>query len=287
MISHITIKASGIEGTGNTLYDMKDDLGNLVFQAILGASFSGAGITYDIERGVATFTVSTERLEGDGVPQVVQDGLQLYLSAGDTGSYPGSGTAWQDLSANSYSATLVNGVGYSATVGGTLTFDGINDYVDVGQSLAYESFTVGAWFRSTSGGIKMILSKETVAGNPWNYRIWLNGGTIVADMSQVTTQSSLTSPLGTYNDGGWYNVMFTRDDSTWRLYVNGTQVNTKADTYTGSVTNAQNVWVGRSTYLGGSYAYTGSISEVMIYGRALSASEILQNFEATRSRFAV
>jgi hypothetical protein len=287
MISHITVKASGIQGTGNTLYDMIDDSGNLIFQSILGASFSGTGITFDIERGVATFTVSTDRLEGDSTPQIVQDGLQLYLSAGDPGSYPGSGTTWQDLSANSYSTTLVNGVGYSSSAGGTLTFDGANDYVDVGQSLAYQSFSVGAWFRSTSGGIKMILSKEVAAGNPWNYRIWLNGGTIVADMSQVTTQSSLLSPLGTYNNGGWHNVMFTRDDSTWYLYVNGQQVNTKADTYTGSVTNSQNVWIGRSAYLGGSYAYSGDISEVMIYGRVLSASEVLQNFEATRTRFGV
>jgi hypothetical protein len=134
------------------------------------------------------------------VPTIVTDNLQLYLDAGDTDSYPGSGTTWFDLSANAYTtATLVNGVGFTSSNGGALTF-AVDDYVDVNQSLASGTFSVGCWFKTSSAGIKMLLSKETAAGNPWNYRIWMNDGQIYADMSQVTTQSNLTSPLTTYND---------------------------------------------------------------------------------------
>lgn len=220
--------------------------------------------------------------------EVVTGNLQLYLNAANTSSYPGSGTTWTDLSANAYATDLIGAPTFNTT---HFTFDGTTEYVDTNQSLAAESFSVGAWFRSSAAGIKMIISKESTAGNPWNYRIWLNGGTITADMSQVTTQSLLTSPLSTYNNGNWYLVMFTRDDSNWYLYVNGSQVNTKADPYTGSVTNAQELWIGRSAFTQGgasptgSYQFTGDIGQVFIYDDVLSPTEILQNYNATKATY--
>lgn len=222
------------------------------------------------------------------VTGVVSNGLQLYLDASNPVSYSGTGTTWTDLSTNTYATTIVGDPAFNTTY---FTFDGTVEYVDTNQSLAAESFSVGAWFRSSAAGIKMILSKETTVGNPWNYRIWLNGGQIIADMSQVSTQSSLSSPLTTYNNGNWYLVMLTRDDSTWYLYVNGSQVNTKLDTYTGSVTNSQELWIGRSAFQqggaspSGSYQYTGDIGQVFIYNRVLSSSEILQNYNATKATY--
>lgn len=217
---------------------------------------------------------------------IVTDNLQLYLNAGDSDSYPGSGSSWYDLSANAYStATLQGNASYSSTGGGSISFDGSGDYVDVNQSLTSETFTVGAWFKSSAAGIKMIISKETNAGNPWNYRIWLNGGQIYADMSQVATQANLASPLTNYNNGVWHFVLFARNDSNWYLYVDGVQVNTRVDPYTGSVANSQELWIGRSAYLGGSYDFNGSIGEVMVYHKVLSASEVLQNYNATKVRY--
>ncbi len=221
-------------------------------------------------------------------PGIVTDNLQLYLDAADPASYPGSGTSWFDLSANAYTTTLEGAPAYNTTY---FTFDGTTEYVDTNQSLAAESFSVGAWFRTSAAGVKMILSKETTAGNPWNYRLWLNGGTINADMSQVTTQAALTSPLTTYNNGSWYLVMFTRDDSNWYLYVNGSQVATRADPYTGSVTNAQELWIGRSAFTQsgasptGSYQYTGDIGQIFIYDAVLTSTQILQNYNATKSTY--
>lgn len=226
------------------------------------------------------------------IPSIITENLQLYLNAGNNSSYPGSGTSWIDLSNNSYTATLVNETGYTSDAGGTLTFDGNNDYVDVNQSLASEEFTVGAWFKSSAAGIKMILSNEVTVGWPWNYRIWLNGGTIVGDIAQSGgVNVSISSVLTNYNDGNWYNVMFSRNDSILRLYVNGIEVNNVSDTLTGTISNSQEVWIGRSAFTGGgirptgSYPYNGSISEIMIYNRVLTDGEILQNFNATKDRF--
>lgn len=221
-------------------------------------------------------------------PGIVTDDLQLYLDAADPASYPGSGTTWTDLSPNAYETTLVGAPAFNTTY---FTFDGTTEYVDTNQSLATQFFSVGAWFRTSAAGIKMILSKESTAGNPWNYRIWMNGGQLNGDMSQVTTQAAIASPLTTYNNGSWYLVMFTRDDSNWYLYVNGSQVATRADPYTGSVTNAQELWIGRSAFTQGgasptgSYQYTGDIGQIFIYNAVLTSAQILQNYNATRATY--
>jgi hypothetical protein len=219
----------------------------------------------------------------------VTDGLQLWLDASSFQSYPETGTTWYDLTDNHYDSILSNSITYNTSDRGYFIFDNTNDYIDTNQSLSSESFSVGAFFRTSSVGIKMILSKETASGSPWNYRIWMNGGQLIADIAQGVTQSSLSSPLTNYNDGQWHYVMFTRDDSTWVLYVDGIQVTTKADNFTGSIINAQELWIGRSAFTGesptGSYQYYGNISVVMIYNRVLSLSEISQNYSCLLSRF--
>lgn len=215
---------------------------------------------------------------------IVRTNLTLYLDPAD---YAGSGTTW------------TADTGGDVTLVGALTWDvtrfvyssGSAQYVDTNQSLAAESFSIGAWFKVSGTGIKMIMSKESPAGNPWNYRLWLNNGTINFDMSQVTTQSSLTSPSTTYNDNSWHFAMATRDDSNWYLYVDGAQVNTKADPYTGSVTNAQELWIGRSAFTQsgasptGSYQFTGSLGEIFVYDDVLTAAEVLQNYNATKATY--
>jgi hypothetical protein len=224
----------------------------------------------------------------DGL-DIVRSNLQLYLNAASSASYPGSGTTWTDLSPNAYSTTLVGAPAYNSTY---FTFDGTTEYDDTNQSLGAESFSVGAWFRSSAAGIKMILSKETTAGWPWNYRIWMNGGQLVGDIAQNSSANvSIGSVLTNYNNGSWYYVMFTRNDSTLRMYVNGTQVSTVSDTLTGTIINAQELWIGRSAFTGGgssptgSYQYVGDIGQVFIYDRVLSDAEILQNYDATRATY--
>lgn len=244
------------------------------------------GLTLINQNNTGAFKLTGNTGLFKAVPDVIRDGLQLYLNAGDSSSYPGSGTSWYDLSSNAYTTTLVGGVGYSVDGGGTLTFDDTNDYVDTNQSLASENFSVGAWFKTSASGINMVLSKETTAGWPWNYRIWLNGGTIVGDVAQSAGANvSISSPLSSYNNGNWYNVMFTRNDTTLRLYVNGTEVNNTPDTLTGTIINAQELWIGASEFTGGTYWFSGSISSVFIYNKVLSASEILHNYNVTKARF--
>lgn len=213
------------------------------------------------------------------VPGIVTNGLQLYL---DPATYSGSGTSWTDSSANAYNVTLVGAPAYNTT---HFTFDGSTEYFDTNQSLATEEFSVGMWFRTSAGGIKMLISKETAAGWPWNYRIWLNGGQIVGDIAQSGgIATSISSTLTNYNNGSWYYVMYTRNDSSQWLYVNGVQIKTAADTLTGAISNSQEVWFGRSAFTAG-YQYVGNMGECFVYDRVLSLAEIQQNYNATKSAY--
>lgn len=226
----------------------------------------------------------------DGRPwtiNVVTQNLQLYLNASNPKSYSGSGTTWTDLSTNEYATTLIGAPAYNIT---HFTFDGEDDYVDTNQSLSSESFSVGAWFRSTATGINMILSKEEAAGKPWNYRLFLNAGELTADIGQGVEAVELTDNDG-YNDGEWYFGMFTRDDDEWHLYVNGVEVATRSDPLTGTVANSQELWIGRSAFTSGgtnptgSYPYNGDIGQVFIYNAVLTPAEVLQNYTATRATY--
>lgn len=226
-------------------------------------------------------------IEGTPTPEVVTRNLQLYLDAADTESYPGTGTIWTDLSTNEYATTLIDAPAFNTT---HFTFDGVRDYVDTNQSLASESFSVGAWFRTTNTGINMMLSKETTTGRPWNYRLWLNGGELRGDIGQGLLTPEIVFD-GEYNDGEWYFGMFTRDDNNWHLYVNGSEVATRTDPLTSTVSNSQELWICRSAYLDsgnsptGSYPYNGDIGQVFVYDDVLTAAEVLQNYNATKSTY--
>lgn len=241
---------------------------------------------FEIYNGILTIAEVQTKYNNYKDRYVVTNGLQLYLQPG---AYTGSGTSWTDSSDNTYTTTLVGAPAYNIDY---FTFDGTTEYFDTNQSLASETFSVGAWFRTSAAGIKMILSKEETAGYPWNYRIWMDGGRIFGDIAQSdSTNTSISSPLTTYNNGNWYYVMFARNDTSLWLYVNGSQVATASDTLSGTIVNAQEVWFGKSAFTGGgvrpagSYQYTGDIGETFIYNRVLTASEILQNFNATKGTY--
>lgn len=221
------------------------------------------------------------------IPDIVRSDLQLYL---DPGEYSGSGTSWTDSSTNAYTVTLNGAPAYNTTY---FTFDGTTEYFDTNQSLSSEEFSVGAWFRTSAAGIKMIISKETAAGWPWNYRIWMNGGQIVGDIAQSGASSrSIGSVLTNYNNGSWYYAMYIRDSSTQYLFVNGTQVSTAVGTFaSGTISNSQEVWFGKSAFIAGgsnpqgSYQYIGDLGECFVYNRALTSAEILQNYNATKAHY--
>ena len=228
--------------------------------------------------------------------QIIRDGLQLWLEPDLYASYPGSGTSAFDLSTNHYTATLVNGVTYSTARAPSFGFNGATNYryINTGQYLSSETFTLSSWFKSSvTTTYQMLFSKEQVAGSPWNYRMFLGitDGRIYADMTNGTT-ASLAGSTNLCN-GVWHNAVFVRSVAldTLYLYVDGVLITSITDGTTGTMANNQNVWIGLSAYTGasvtGSYPVNGQIGQSLIYNIALSADQVKQNFNAMRGKYGV
>lgn len=231
--------------------------------------------------------------------QIITNGLQLRLEPELYASYPGSGTSAYDLSPNRYTATLVNGVTYSTARAPSFGFNGATNYryIDTGQYLSSETFTLSTWFKSsTTSTYQMLFSKETTSGTPWNYRFYLNisDGRLVADINGNSTSTSVVNSTNMC-DGVWHNGVFVRSVAadTLYLYVDGVLVTSTTDTTTGLLANNQNCWIGKSAFtsggggVNGSYPMNGQIGQSLIYNTALTATQVKQNFNAMRGVYGV
>ena len=247
--------------------------------------------------GTATFTQATTafiqaRIDCyvDGVTLWV-DGMQVERSSSvSTFTSVYTGDVCNNIISSSNNGTLTNGVSYSDSNGGSFVFDGINDYVDCGNPTSLSSIggtnniTVSGWVYYTSyGGGGQSYSVITVKGNPWTWLLENPSNTfrfrITAGGSDVSVADTSTHLLNT-----WYNVVGTYDGSNMRIYVNGVLKNTLAQSGT-LATNAVTAKIG--TFQGTNYNLTGRISNISVYNRTLAASEIQQNYNALKARYAI
>ena len=213
---------------------------------------------------------------------IVTSGLVLYLDAGYPSSYPTTGTTWYDVSGYGNNGTLVNGPTYNSDDGGSIVFDGVDDYVDIGYklNLLNNDITQEAWVNANSfiNGWHGIISNMPSWGTGFSLQI----GTIqniAAMVSGVYLTTSWTPSLNV-----WYHIVATHrsSDNLNVLYVNGVQENT----VTREISYVENA----VTKVGLFYTYnglpfSGDIDVVRSYNRALTSSEVLQNYNAQKSRF--
>ena len=211
-------------------------------------------------------------------PQISLNGLVLCLDAANPKSYPGSGTTWTDLSGNGNNGTLVNGVGYSGDNLGSLVFDGVNDYVTINLSKATigSNLTFSIWIQCL--GEQSVKGVFQIANGlndnvPW---ILLQRTTSTTVRWYLNGNYRITNNL---SDSTYANLTLTYNGTTWIAYKNGIS----DGTYTGGLGG----FSGNSTWLGNGYNgyLNGKIPQVSIYNRALTASEIQQNYNATKGRF--
>jgi hypothetical protein len=239
-------------------------------------------------------------------PKIVTDGLILYLDAAITTSYPRSGTTWFDLSGNNNNFTLTNGPTFSSTNSGNIIFDGTNDYASSTSTLNLSNFTsvtVEVWFKPSVSTGGMVFEHSA----NWNtttggFGLYPNSTGFVDDSTICHTNSNPNNMCGPRNYAFTcgttlyschVNVFSTSTDSAGRLtYVNGNLLpfssiggfSTSTATTNQSVTFRNDTMYLASRAGTGAY-YNGSIAMFKIYNRKLSASEILQNFNAIKPRF--
>ena len=209
-------------------------------------------------------------------PNVVTDGLVLYLNASNPASYPGSGTEWYNLVAGKpITASLINGVTYKD---GFLQTNGSNQYISIpvgsgDTNTAYDIYTVmGATrYADTSGNGRMMSGQPT--------RNWLLGHYNNTTLNYYAEGTILLN--NGPNDTNWRVYTGTGNTTTGKFdfYVNGVNSVTSS---TGGTAGVYGMEIGRQ-YNGSEYS-SGSVSFVMIYNRVLSPAEVTQNYDALKSQ---
>jgi hypothetical protein len=238
--------------------------------------------------------ISSDSSNSSGIiqnyPNIVKSGLVLWLDAGRLTSYPATGTVWSDLTVNFYNATLLNGPSFSTAEygGGSIKFvRASSTYASVyrvpDSFWNGGSWTVSAWVNFTSvnnGGDNAIVGHGVQGANNAIHLTERSGKAYFGlYANDITGAISL-------NAGTWYNLVWTYNNSGYlkQIYVNGT-----FDTSGGSVAyggTGTNTELGRYPWSVASLL-NGNIAIMCFYNKVLSANEVLQNFNADRSRFGV
>jgi hypothetical protein len=236
-------------------------------------------------------------------PKIVTDGLVLALDAANPNSYPGSGTAWNDLTPNKNNGTLVNGPTFNDVNGGFFSFDGVNEYSYIdNSSLTYNrsNFSVETWVKPTGNHSNFevgAFSKWNTGGgtdNEFLLGFWnTNGPSPLWFTVQSPQNSGGFNGRGAFNVESnfnyivnqWYHLVGTFDgpNSTLKLYVDGVLVDTNTtfnDTQVKTVTT--NYYIGAFEVR---LSILASISKCALYNKTLSATEVLQNYNALKDRF--
>lgn len=229
-------------------------------------------------------------------PPIATEGLVFCLDAANVRSYPKAGTVWTDL-AGGNNGTLTNGPTFDSENGGTIIFDGANDYIDIfdngfltelGDS---DKATLCLWIKFTGNiGYEEIFSTKPFNSNALRLYLYPSNGINKINLwaAGAGHHTTFVSDEGVVTDT-WYFICVTLDGS-FQLYVNGeTWSGTSGGSGTGSLPNT-NFQYSDAQYIGKFVQgpgpeLNGNISNIMLYKRVLSVDEIRQNYQATLGRF--
>ncbi len=228
----------------------------------------------------------------NGGPQIVRNGLVLCLDAANRRSYPTTGTTWTDLSGGNNNATLINGATFNTSNGGSIQFDGVNDYATVSDITGVtdfsntDNYTVSFWFNPDTGNSTQdgILEKwATSGGYPYAIRFGISGNDFGIGVWNGS-QNPGAGPFNlTLNSWQLITVVFHHSITQLNVYYNGIQIDSQPLSISGTITNSSPLYIMSRPQIS-SYS-KGNIANLSIYNRALSETEVLQNYNATKSRF--
>jgi hypothetical protein len=231
-------------------------------------------------------------------PAIVTNGLVILVDAANPLSYPGSGTTWADLSGQGNNGSLFNGVSFSSQNGGALVFDGTDDYASV---------DVNSWIRSTSSAYTFssffYYNGGSSGGAPYSLMTFPNAGDTNDGFWQHLnlgnwlwrTEDNVAGENGgnveapsPFSNGNWYHIATVVKTNSLIFYRNGLLVATISTSFNwANLRNDGDAYLYISTGYGENYYMNGNIGNFQMYDRELSSSEILQNYQALRTRFGI
>jgi hypothetical protein len=227
----------------------------------------------------------------DSNQKIVANGLVLNLDAAQRRSYPSTGTTWNDLSGNNRNGTLINGPTFNSANGGSISFDGVNDYVNTNYNAGtFSQFTIHAWIFKTNTTKAFILNTAGTATPPaflFGFGIELYEDVAYFDVTSGSTDGYAEFP---FTGNGWncwslvYDGTQTGNSNKVKVYLNSVlQSLTFTGTIASSIPSSDVFYLSRRPWVV-EYSLC-RIANVNMYNRALSAAEVGQNFNALKSRF--
>lgn len=219
--------------------------------------------------------------------RIVTDGLVLSLDAGDRNSYSGTGTIWYDLSQNRYIATkagaqsptypLWNSEGYFTFLSGSL---GTNDSRFVTSTLpAFSTLSVFAWYKtSNTANSKTLLRMQNS-----DFELSVNQSALYYAAGSNYNDINASIANGSSTNGTWHHMGLTYDGNNLKGYFDASNV---ANNTRGSIVNTESGPLNIGTRNDAFFQhFVGDLSIISIYNKVLSSEEILQNYNAQKSRF--
>ena len=283
---------------GYTIYLNKASQGPSIYTAandsqLISLSNTIAGQTFaTAAAALAWFATQTDKMIFNiDYPAIVTNGLVLNLDAGFTPSYPTTATTWYDVSSGGNNGTLTNGPTFSSTDGGSIVFDGVDDFINLGSSLnATVEGTISFWIKLTNTITSGYSGNQRPYGKSGLFECRWGGNASARDRqlcfdigSEIGFNNALNSTQNIWLNTVWYNVAATYNSVTnsSTLYIQGVLDSTGIAGNPSSQTGQFNVGASNPS----SSPINGRISNFLIYNRALTQSEVLQNYNAQKGRF--
>lgn len=214
------------------------------------------------------------------IPSIVTTNLVMNLDASNPSSYSGSGVNWFDISGSSNNGLLVNSPTFNSANGGSIVFDGTDDYVSTSLLATKLEFTIFMWVK-----LNQTLNIDYLCVDDGSGYMGMGfNATNKISMGVFDTSAKIAQSTNTINTNQIYNFVGTyKANETIKLYINGV-LDSQSSTTLAATGIGANVAFLKFFKNGSSYS-NGNIYQTLLYSRALTASEILQNFNATKSKF--
>lgn len=220
-------------------------------------------------------------------PKIVTNGLVLYLDAANTKSYTSGSATWRDVSRSASSSSLSGTPTYSSNYLGFASAN--SQYATAPSPGDLPNWTAEAFVRFTSAystKVAMVVGGQYNGSNKLNFTIGTNNAPTNYNIAVGFFDGTWHSTTGiAYALNTWVHITGTYDGTTIRQYTNGVQVDSLA--YTGTPSSGGEIRINRrwDDIVSSGNLFDTNIGIVKVYNRALSATEVLQNYNATRNRY--
>jgi hypothetical protein len=285
VLANTTANTSAISYSGSTIGDLiiaRDDIVSGRYAPIN----VGSTLIYSKALSAAEISQNYEAQKSKFTNTIVQQGLVLNLDADNIYSYGGAGTTVYDVSQTALSWTT-NNITYNSDPIKYFSYNGSSSWLQSSTSAAYDSqtITMECWFYPATltqdgflfekGQVNTQYSMFLAFGNTFYFRTI--GGTINNQDTTFTSSNYLTA-------NAWNHVVCTYNGSTKIIYANGVQatsVNASGTLQTGQT----NQYIGKYGAAANNFPFNGRIAQTRVYNIALSATQVLQNYNATKGVF--